>query len=214
MNPGRTRSRLLVIWALLAVMIAAIVIVQTDADAGSQPTDHDDAHGSEGIRWLLPAPMDQLGAIEIVHRGVLHRFERDSARAWIYHRPHGVEGAHEHRADPATAKAIEIALAAFGRARIERTFPIGSAIGVIPADHVRMPNAQGRDYGVIVPSILVLVYAPGSLQPWVQYAIGEVAPDGYSRYVLPVGSRMVATIANFQVSNLLSLIAAVASAES
>ena len=76
-----------------------------------------------------------------------------------------------------------------------------------------LQNTQVRAYGVTVPSILVLVYASGSLQPWVQYAIGDVAPDGYSRYVLPVGSRMVATIANYQVSNLLDLIAAVASAE-
>lgn len=207
MNPGRTRSRLLVIWGLLAVMIAVIVVVQTAGDAGSRPSDHDDAHVSEGIRWLLPAPIDQIGAIEIVHQGVLHRFERDSAGAWIYHRPHGVEGVHHHRADPTTAQTIEKALAGFGRARIERTFPIEAAIGVIP-----LQNTQVRDYGVTVPSILVLVYASGGLQPWVQYAIGDVAPDGYSRYVLPVGSRMVATIANYQVSNLLDLIAAVASA--
>jgi hypothetical protein len=45
----------------------------------------------------------------------------------------------------------------------------------------------------------------------VQYAVGDVAPDGLSRYVLPVGSAKVFTIANYQITNLLDLVGAMAS---
>jgi hypothetical protein len=39
-----------------------------------------------------------------------------------------------------------------------------------------------------------------------QFAVGDVAPDGLSRYVLPVGGKYVVTIANYQIENLLGLI--------
>jgi hypothetical protein len=47
------------------------------------------------------------------------------------------------------------------------------------------------------------------VQPLARYAVGIVAPDGVSRYVLPVGSTYVVTIANYQIDNLLNLIQAV-----
>jgi hypothetical protein len=46
-------------------------------------------------------------------------------------------------------------------------------------------------------------------QPLAQYAVGDVAPDGLSRYVLQVGSASVVTIADYQITNLLDLIQAV-----
>jgi hypothetical protein len=58
--------------------------------------------------------------------------------------------------------------------------------------------------------MIILIYGKGSLQPLAQYAVGDVAPDGLSRYVLPVGSSYVVTIANYQIDNLLNLIRAVA----
>ena len=58
--------------------------------------------------------------------------------------------------------------------------------------------------------MLILVYRPDDLQPLAQYAIGDLAPDMLSRYVLIVGSAAVATIPNYQIDNLLAVIEAVA----
>lgn len=146
-------------------------------------------------RMLLPAPIDQLGAIEIGYAGTLHRFERDSTGAWFYHGVHtGSEGAHAHAADASSAQRIESALAGFGRTRIEREFPI---------------DTQSNPFGVTNPEMLILVYRPNELQPLAQYAVGDIAPDALSRYVLIVGSPAVVTIPNYQIENLLELIKAV-----
>ena len=58
--------------------------------------------------------------------------------------------------------------------------------------------------------MLILVYRPDDLQPLAQYAVGDLAPDTLSRYVLVVGSAVVATIPNYQIDHLLGLIEAVA----
>ena len=61
-------------------------------------------------------------------------------------------------------------------------------------------------YGVATPQMIVLIYALGDSTPLAQYAIGDVAPDTYSRYVLRLGSATVVTIADYQIDNLLALI--------
>src|SRR2546430_17394042 len=50
-----------------------------------------------------------------------------------------------------------------------------------------------------------------SPQPLAQYAVGDIAPDTVSRYVLIVGRSVVTTIPNYQIANVLALVAAVAS---
>ena len=210
MSTGRIRARLLAVWIVLVALIAAIIVIERN-DLMRTLKAKDDGHGhwTGETHWLLPAPIEQLGAIEIAHAGALHRFERDASGAWFYHGAHtGQEGAHAHRADPAVSQKIDHALAGFGRARIERTFALDfGAVGVDPVQRELLPDPEVRDYGVTVPSIIVLVYAPGGAQPLVQYAVGDVAPDGLSRYVLPVGSPTVVTIANYQITNLLNLVA-------
>ena len=52
----------------------------------------------------------------------------------------------------------------------------------------------------------MLVYGARQSQPLAQYAVGHVAPDAVSRYVLVVGQPVVATIPNYQVDNLLALV--------
>ena len=150
------------------------------------------------MHLLLPVPVDELGAIEVVHGRTLHRFERDAAGAWFYH-VHGVDTAaaegHSHEADPALAERIAYAFAAFGRTRRERQFTL---------------QTHAEDYGVTTPEMLILVYWPNAMQPLAQYAIGDLAPDALSRYVLVVGSSTVVTIPNYQIDNLLAVIAAVA----
>jgi len=54
--------------------------------------------------------------------------------------------------------------------------------------------------------MVILVYRPSDLQPLLQVAVGDVAPDKLSRYVMVVGRASAVTIANYQIDNLLSLI--------
>ena len=177
----------MLVWVVLAALIGLIVVVEY----------RDRLHASSGTagdadaRMLLPVRVDQLGAIEIADAGRLHRFERDAKGAWFYHGVHtGAESGHTHTADPALAERIERAFAAFGRTRIERQFAL---------------ERDGAAYGLATPEILVLVYGPNQAQPLAQYAVGHLAPDTASRYVTLVGSRVVTTIASYQIENLLAL---------
>jgi hypothetical protein len=183
------------VWLLLAVLVGGIVVSERTDLLRPQP--RRDGHGHSEARLLLPVPVDQLGAIEVVHGRTLHRFERDAAGAWFYH-VHGVdtgsEEGHRHTADPAMAARIAHVFAAFGRTRIERRFAL---------------QTHARDYGVTTPELLLLVYQPHAIQPLAQYAIGDMAPDALSRYILVVGSATVVTIPNYQIDNVLGLIAAV-----
>ena len=191
MSAGGIRPRLVAVWLVLLGLVGAIVVIErTDLVGSSSRRD-----GTRDPRMLLPVPVDQLGAIEVAHAGTLHRFERDAAGAWFYHGVHtGSEGTHAHQTDPSMAKRIEHAFAAFGRTRIERQFAL---------------ETHAKDYGVATPETIVLVYRPNDLQPLGQYAVGDIAPDTLSRYVLVVGSPAVATIPNYQIENLLALIVAV-----
>ena len=188
MRGARLRPRLVAVWLLLAGLVAVVVVIEyTDAvGRGSAAVTARDS------RLLVPAPVDQLGALEIADAGTLHRFERDAASGWFYHGAHTrTEGAHSHPADPAAAQRIEKVLAAFCRTRIER----------------QLARGTGQDaYGVTTPRILILVYRSSESQPFVQYAVGDVAPDTVSRYVEIVGGLGVVTIPTYQIDNLLTLI--------
>jgi hypothetical protein len=191
LSAGALRPRLIVVWVLLLMLAGVIATIElTERSANSAS----DAAGSRD-RMLLPVPIEQLGAIELAHAGTLHRFERDEAGNWFYHGMHsGAEAAHGHQANPAMASRIEQALAALGRARIEREMEVG---------------ARGDDYGMASPELLILAYRPKEALPLVQYAIGDIAPDQLSRYAQAVGSHTVITVANYQIDNLLGLIQAV-----
>jgi hypothetical protein len=191
LSAGALRPRLIVVWVLLLMLAGVIATIElTERSANSAS----DAAGSRD-RMLLPVPIEQLGAIELAHAGTLHRFERDEAGNWFYHGMHsGAEAAHGHQANPAMAPRIEQALAALGRARIEREMEVG---------------ARGDDYGMASPELLILAYRPKEALPLVQYAIGDIAPDQLSRYAQAVGSHTVITVANYQIDNLLGLIQAV-----
>ena len=186
--------RIVAVWLLLAalgLLIAGLEywdVVAARAHRG----------GPGDARMLVPIPLAQLAALELVDAGVRHRFERDAAGAWFYHGAHtGSEGAHAHDVDPALSRTIDGALLAFGRTRIERS------LGRVP---------DGASYGVTTPRILVLIYRASELQPVVQYAVGDLAPDTASRYVDIMGGPGVVTIPSYQIDNLLALVATVTSA--
>jgi len=182
--------RLVAVWFLFVALAVAIVLIEQQHRTATSA-----AAGSRDVRWLLPAEVADLGAIEVMHKGTLHRFERDSTGAWFYHGIHtGSEQQHGHNADPSVAAQIEKAFTGFDRTRMERQFPL---------------NIQADEFQVTRPEIFIMVYRPKEVQPLARYAVGIVAPDGVSRYVLPVGSTYVVTIANYQIDNLLNLIQAV-----
>jgi hypothetical protein len=201
--------RLLIVWALVAVLVAAIVYAQrVDLMSAWQKTD--DGHAHSGPRDLVTVPLDALSAVEIVSRGTVHRFERDASSAWFYHGAHGAQqAAHEHQTDAAAAERIDKALTAFTRTRIERRFTLDfAALGRSQDERDLSMDDSVRDYGVTVPSMLVLLYQPGQVEPLARYAVGDVAPDTYSRYIQRLGSQEVVTIANYQIQNLEQLLAA------
>ncbi len=188
----RGRGKLVAVWLVLAALVVAIVAIERN-DRSTQKKEAQATGRDE--RMLVPIAIEEVGAIEVAHNGTLHRFERDANGAWFYHGVHtGNEQQHAHTSDPETAARIEKALAGFDRARMERQFPL---------------NVQNDEFGVTRPQMFIMVYRPKEVQPLARYAVGTVAPDKLSRYVLPVGSTMVDTIPDFHIDNLLSLIQAV-----
>lgn len=167
--------RLLTVWALLAALIGVIVALELAESPG-------EGHAAEEPAWLLPAPLEKIGAIEIGHAGRLHRFERGGDGQW--HR--------SGKPDPKAARRIDEALAAFARTRTERRVPY---------------DAKSAQYGVTAPGTVVVLYPLASGEPLARYAIGDVAPDTLSRYVHRAGSAEVVTIPGYQVDNLLLLLA-------
>ena len=150
-------------------------------------------------RSLLPLKLDAISAVEVAYEGNLYRFERDEAGTWFYH-AHGVntgiQAQHGHVADPVQATEIDTRLAGLGRARMER----------------KLDPKNKEQYGVTRPQMLILVYIKESSEPLSQYAVGDLAPDKLSRYVMLVDTGDVVTIANYQIQNLIDLISEVTAA--
>jgi hypothetical protein len=187
---ARPSRRLAAVWLVLAGLVAVIAVLEY--------LDRRSAGNGAALdpRSLLAAPLDELGAIEIADRGRLHRFERDRGGAWFYHGGHGVAtDAHTHDVDPVLAERIDRGFAAFARARVEREFPL---------------DRDSSVYGVAHPDVVILTYRRGQSQPLTQYAVGHVAPDTVSRYVMVVGRPVVVTIPKYQIDNLLELVEAAA----
>jgi hypothetical protein len=188
LRPPHRRRGLVVVWVVLAGLIALVAVIEyrDHLHAASRTGTDTDA------RRLLPLPISEVAALEVADAGRLHRFERDASGTWFYHGIHtGAESSHTHTADPALSARIERTVAAFGRTRMEREFPLGR---------------DGSEYGVTTPEVVVLVYRPGQAQPVAQYAVGHVAPDTVSRYLLVVGRPVVVTIPGYQIDNLLALV--------
>jgi hypothetical protein len=188
LSAARRRRGVVAVWAVLGVLLVGVAALEL-ADRRRPASDE-----RIDTRQLVPVPIVELGAVEIADGGRLHRFERDGAGTWFYHGVHAAtQVAHTHGADPALAERIEQVLAAFGRTRIERRFTL---------------DREAGSYGLTPPALVVLLYRPRASQPLAQYAVGAVAPDTASRYVLLVGSHDVVTIPNFQVENLQALVTA------
>lgn len=182
-------KRLILIWSVLAALAVAIYLGER------QRSEQLGIANQRVTPWLLPAPMQDLGAVEIMVKGSMHRFERDAEGRWFYHGIHDARKAeHGHSTDPTMAAIIDKAMINFGRVQREQKIAI---------------KAGEDEYGVTRPDVFILVYRPKAEEPLARYAVGIVAPDGVSRYVLPVGAADIVTIPDFHIKNLLSLIDAV-----
>lgn len=198
MSTGRGKGKLVLIWGVLVVLVGIIYAVDHRDDREEQAQAEIESRGEDRDRNVIPVPIEQVGALEVAHAGALHRFERDAEGVWLYHSAHApVDGTHGHQADPALADVIRTKLIGFARAHRERSIPY---------------DPKTQDYGLANPKTLLLVYRKGETQPLAQFAFGDPAPDGVSRYVLQMGATTVFTIANFQYENLVSLVDAVVKA--
>jgi hypothetical protein len=187
---SQRRSKLVIIW-ITVLALAALIFVKERQLAKSE----EEPEGNRP-KWLIPIALEEIGAIEVLRKGQLHRFERDDKGIWFYHGQQDVANAaeHAHRADPLAANTISQAVAMFSRTRKEQPIPL----------------QPGKDeYGVSRPDILIMVYNPKKSEPVARFSVGIVSPNGYSRYVLPVGATEAVTIPEYQITNLMAMIDAV-----
>ncbi|MEY3791597.1 MAG: hypothetical protein RLZ09_2433 [Pseudomonadota bacterium] len=187
---SQRRGKVAFIW--IAVLALATVIFVKERELAlsvEQPEGHDP-------KWLVPVALEEIGALEILRKGQLHRFERDDKGIWFYHGQQDDPNIkdHAHRADPLAATTIAQAVAMFVRTRKEQPIPL----------------QPGKDeYGVSRPDILIMVYQPKKSEPVARFSVGMVSPNGYSRYVLAVGANEAVTIPEYQITNLMAMIDAV-----
>jgi hypothetical protein len=157
--------------------------------AGEEP-----AVASRGTSLLLPVSMAHVWATEIVFAGKLTRFERDAAGTWFRHpgqHAHSA-GGNAHVADPAQARVIDTAFAAFDAAAVE------TRIG--PAD-----TAHLAGYGLTLPTLMVLFYSRDSSTPLARLEFGGAA-DSLDRYARLAPDGAVVTVAEFEVRRLTELL--------
>ena len=173
--------------ALLALAVAAIVWQAVRPNAAIEH----DAHDAAGA-LLVEADAASWSAVELLGPSGMQRFERDASARWLVHGATAGEVAgHQHRADPAAAERIASVFGTFARTRIERTLPVDTA--------------RLAAYGLDRPEWIVLIRG-AEARPLLTLEVGQLAPDGLSRYVrLPQDGRVV-TIANYQIAALLALL--------
>jgi hypothetical protein len=152
---------------------------------------------SRGADLLLPVSMAQVWAIEIVAGGKLTRFERDGAGAWFRHvgQHSHAAGANVHVADPVQAPIIDAAFRAFDSAVAE------ARVGPANAAHL-------AQYGLALPTLIVLFYARDSSTPLARLEFGASA-DKLERYARLAPDGAVVTIAEFEPKRLTELLKAV-----
>jgi hypothetical protein len=152
---------------------------------------------SRSADLLLPVSMAQVWAVEIVASGKLTRFERDAAGTWFRHigqHTHAA-GRDVHVADPAQGAIID---AAFGGLDLAV-----SETHVAPADAPHLAQ-----YGLALPTLMVLFYARDSSKPLARLEFGAPA-DRLDRYARLAPDGAVITVAEFEPRRLTDLLKAV-----
>jgi len=155
------------------------------------------AGASRSVDLLLPVSMAQVWAIEIVASGKLTRFERDAAGTWFRHLGQHAHtaGGDVHVADPAQAAVIDAAFCALDAAVAEAR--------VAPGDAPHLAQ-----YGLALPTLIVLFYARDSSTPLARLEFGAPA-DRLDRYARLAPDGAVVTVAEFEPRRLTELLKAV-----
>jgi hypothetical protein len=189
MTEATARRPLLWGFVLLAAIAVSVYAVR-DEDAGHHADEH-----AEAVEYLVS--VGDVAAVELLHAGRLFRFDRTGDGQWFLHpdahshAPGADRADHAHAVAPESSERIAKALGLFARARIER--PVGAA-----DDRAR--------FGLTFPDLVVAVFAPGKPRAALTLEVGDVAPDGLSRYVLIVERGAVVTIPNYHIANLTGLL--------
>jgi Domain of unknown function (DUF4340) len=155
------------------------------------------AIASRSADLLLPVSMAQVWAIEIVASGKLTRFERDPKGAWFKHTGQHAHaaGSDVHVADPVLAPIIDAAFRDFDAAVAEARVAPGDA-------------AHLAQYGLALPTLIVLFYARDSSTPLARLEFGAPA-DRLDRYARLAPDGAVITVAEFEPKRLGELLKAV-----
>lgn len=181
------RSRKL--WLIWGVLIALAVIIWRGE---LKRSDEISAMSVRETRRLLPVPIEEISVVEVMVKGTMHRFERAANGQWFYHGVHDAsQPGHEHQINAAQSDTIATAMTGFGRMQREQTIPL---------------KGGDDEYGIARPDVFIIVYRSSTDAPLARYAAGNLAPDGYSRYLLPVGGAEIVTVPEFHITNLLGLI--------
>ena len=111
MSAKRKKSRALIIWLLLLVVVGGIVGIEQSGLLGPQVPVDEHGHAATAPKMLLPSTIDQLTVVEVTGANeAVHRFERNDGGAWFYHTHDSAEAAdqpHEHVVDAAESALIE-----------------------------------------------------------------------------------------------------------
>ena len=177
-------------WAWLSVLVLAGTAIVWQAVRPAAPAAHDE-EDTPAAR-LLAAPEASWSAVELLGGTGVQRFERDAAGGWLLHADAAGEAAdHLHRSEPASAERIAAAFGTFSRTGVERRLAVPDP-------------AQLAAYGLDRPPLIVVIRGTDG-RPVLTLEVGQLAPDGLSRYVRLPRDGSVMTIANFQIDGLLAL---------
>ncbi|MBV8398348.1 MAG: DUF4340 domain-containing protein [Acetobacteraceae bacterium] len=124
---------------------------------------------------LLPLPIADIWAVEIVAQGQLTRFERDNAGLWFHHFGQHVHVslADAHVADPVRAPLIATELDALDDARAQK---------VAPTDTSGNADQDLERYGLARPPFILLLYARDNSSPAARIEFGGMTADDTRQY--------------------------------
>jgi hypothetical protein len=185
-----SNKSLKLVWLVLITLVTLITVINLETAGDVSHAGHGDHENVFESGALLPVGLSDIFSVELVYRGNLYLLEKDEAGHWFYHAhgaTNGVLESHEHVATPDENETISVSLMGLENARVER----------------RLKTTEKDEYGVTKPSLISLLYGWDKARPISQFAFGDLATDRLSRYIHLVGSDQVATIANYQYTNLI-----------
>jgi len=200
-STGKVRPRLVVVWALFAVLVGAIVVVETTDILEPAPP------APTGSLPMFEFTEADLGAVEVIYRGRLGTLMRDAEGQWFRHdasHSHSdgaaadaaPEETETHRSDPKAAAEVADQLAVTARMLADR----------------RVPLEQGpAAYGLANPEVMIAFYRRGAdgadySRPLEVLYVGDLLAAGYTYYTRREHDRELSLIPRYQVALLLAQI--------